>query len=91
MEGEGSFSRSIIDEVHSSEIQRDQMEGGIVLLEVSLMKFILWISNDVRQKVKVVSLELSLMNFILGISREIKWKVNVVLLEVSLMNFILRI
>ena len=27
MEGEGGFCRSIIDEVQSSEIQRDQMGG----------------------------------------------------------------
>ena len=27
MEGEGDVTRSIIDEIHSSDIQRDQMEG----------------------------------------------------------------
>ena len=27
MEGESSVTRSIIDELHSSDIQRDQMEG----------------------------------------------------------------
>ena len=27
MEGESGFSRSIIDELHSSDIKRDQMEG----------------------------------------------------------------
>ena len=27
MEGESGVTRSIIDEVHSSDIQRDQMEG----------------------------------------------------------------
>ena len=27
MEGESGFSRSIIDELHSSDIQRDQMVG----------------------------------------------------------------
>ena len=27
MEGESGFNRSIIDELHSSDIQRDQMEG----------------------------------------------------------------
>ena len=27
MEGESSVSRSIIDELHSSDIKRDQMEG----------------------------------------------------------------
>ena len=28
MEGESGVSRSIIDELHSSDIQGDQMEGG---------------------------------------------------------------
>ena len=28
MEGESRFTRSIIDELDSSDIQRDQMEGG---------------------------------------------------------------
>ena len=37
----------------------------VVLLEVSLMKFIVRISKEIKWKVKVVSLELSLMNFIL--------------------------
>ena len=27
MEGESGVTRSIIDEIHSSDIQRDQMEG----------------------------------------------------------------
>ena len=27
MEGENGFTRSIIDELHSSHIQRDQMQG----------------------------------------------------------------
>ena len=27
MEGDGGFSRSIIDELHSSDIQRDEIEG----------------------------------------------------------------
>ena len=27
MEGESGFTRRIIDELHSSDIQRDQMEG----------------------------------------------------------------
>ena len=29
MEGESGVTRSIIDELHSSDIQRDQMEGEI--------------------------------------------------------------
>ena len=62
-----------------------------MLLEISLMKLILRISNEIKWKVKVVLLEVSLMNFILRISNEIKSKLKVVLLEISLMNFILRI
>ena len=43
MEGESGVLRSIIDELNSSDNQRYQMEGESVLLEVSLMSFILWI------------------------------------------------
>ena len=39
-----------------------------MLLEVSLMKFILWISKDIILKVKVVLLDVSVINFILRIS-----------------------
>ena len=41
MERESGVTRSIIDELHSSNIRGDQMEVKIVLLEVSLMNFIL--------------------------------------------------
>ena len=83
MEGESSVTRSIIDELHSWYIEGDQMEGErMVLLEVSLMNFILRKSNEIEWKVEVVGLEVSLMNFILRISEEIKWKVKVVLNEV---------
>ena len=50
-------------------------------------ELLLWTSNDIKGKVKVVLIEVSLMNFILQISKETKWKLKVVLLEVSLMNF----
>ena len=54
------------------------MDGkSMVLVEVSLMNFILGISKEIKWKVKVVLLEVSLMNFILRISKEIKWKVQV--------------
>ena len=83
MEGEGSVTRSIIDELHSWYIQGVQMEGQrMVLLEVSLMNFILRLSNEIEWMVEVVGLEVLLMNFILRISKEIKWKVKVVLNEV---------
>ena len=70
MEGESGVSQSIVDELHSWNIQGDQMEGeGMVLLEVSLMNFNLRISNEIKWKVKVVLLEKSLMNFILPLSK----------------------
>ena len=44
MEGEIGVSRNIMDELHSWDIQGDQMEGeSKVLLEVSTMNFILGI------------------------------------------------
>ena len=79
MEGENGVTRWIIDELHSLDIQGDQMEGSKkVLLEVSSMNLIaiLWMSKEIKWKVKVVLLEDSLMNFILGISQETKWKVK---------------
>ena len=80
MERENGVTRSITDEFHFSDIQRDQMEcesgvTGSIIDEVHSSEF-------VKFKVKVVLPELSLMNFILGISNEIKWKVTVVFLEV---------
>ena len=45
-----------MDELHSWEIEGDQMEDeSIVLLEVSLMNFILEISKEIKWKVEVVS------------------------------------
>ena len=91
MEGKSGVTRSIIDELHSWDMQGDQMEGESGALEEFLKNFILGIFKEIKRKVKVVVLQVSLMNFILRISKEIKWKVKVVLLEVSVMNFILRI
>ena len=54
MEGETSVTRSIIDELHFSDNEGDQMEVKVVLLEVSLMNFILGISSEIKWKVKVV-------------------------------------
>ena len=94
MEGE----RMVLLEVSSKNLIPDlrmskEIKGKVkvVLLEVSLMKFILGISKEIKWRVKVVLLEVSLMRFFLQISKEIKWKVKVVLLEVPFMNFILRI
>ena len=57
MEGEGGGTRSIIDEIHSWDIQGDQRVVKVVLLEVSLMNFILSISNEIKGKMKVVLLQ----------------------------------
>ena len=81
MESESGVTRSIIDELHSTDMIKWKVK--VVLFEVSLMSFILRILKQIKFKVKVVLLEVSLMNFILRISKEIKWKVKVVLLEVS--------
>ena len=43
MKGESGVTRRIIDELYSSDIQRDQMELKVMLLEISLMNFILGI------------------------------------------------
>ena len=43
MEGEGSVTRSIIDELHSSDMVKWKVK--VVLLEVSLLNFILGISK----------------------------------------------
>ena len=68
---------SIIDELHSWDIQGDQVEAeSMVLLQVSSMNLILGMSNEIKRKVKVVLLEVSLMHSILGISKEIKLKLK---------------
>ena len=80
MEGESSFTRRIIDELHSSEIQgvQEERESGVTRSIIDELHS----SDIVKRKVKVVLLEESLMNFILGICNEIKWKMKVMLLEV---------
>ena len=78
MKWESGVTRSIIDELHSSDMQGDQMKMKVDLLEVSLINFILPICKEIKYDVKVVLLKVSLVNFILGISKEIKWKVKVV-------------
>ena len=65
MEGESGATGSNIDELHSSDIQGHQLKVKLVVLEDSVMKFILRISKEMKWKVKVVLLEIKLMNFIL--------------------------
>ena len=89
MAGESGFTRSIIGELHSSDIQRDKKEGenGVIRSIIDDPQSL----DMMKWKVKLVIPEASMMNFILGISKEIKWKVQLVLLKVSLMNFNYRI
>ena len=88
MESENGVPRSIIDELHSSDIQRGNMEGESGVTPSISHDLPLWISKEIKCKVKVVLHEVSLMNFIFRLSKEIKWKVKVVLLEVSMMILI---
>ena len=77
MKDETGVTSRIMDELHSSDIQGDQMEvESMVLLEVSLMNLILRVSREIKWKVKVVLLEVSFMKFILGISKKTKWKMK---------------
>ena len=52
MEGKSGFTQSVIDEFHSSVMVNQKVKE--VLLEVSLMNFILGISKEIKWKVKVV-------------------------------------
>ena len=54
MGDESGVNRSIIDELHFWDIQADQIEGKVVVLEESLMSFILRILKEIKWKVKVV-------------------------------------
>ena len=65
MEDEAGVTRTFIDEFHFSVMIK--WKGKVVLPEVSLMNFILGISDKIKWKVNVVLHEVSLMNFILGI------------------------
>ena len=65
MEGKSALTRSIIDELHSSDTKEIKSNVKVVLPEVSLMNFILRLSKEIKWKLKVVLLEVSVMNFIL--------------------------
>ena len=67
MESESDVTRSIIDELHSWEIQGDEIEGQSGVTESIIDDLH---SSDIQRderKVKVVLLEVSLMNFVLRI------------------------
>ena len=67
MEGESVVTGSIIDELHSWDIELDQMEceGGVTGSIIDELHS----SDMVKWKLKVVSLEVSLMNFNVGMSK----------------------
>ena len=72
MEGEKGVTRSIIDELHSFDIQGDQMESesGVTRSIIDELH-----SSDIQgdqMEGKIVLHDISLMNFILRISKEIK-------------------
>ena len=81
MEGEGGFTPSIIDELHSLDIGGDQIKGESCVTQSIIDEFHSWDIEGDQMERNVDLFEVSLMNFILCISNEIKWKTKVVLLE----------
>ena len=69
MDGETGVTRSIIDELPSSDIQGDQMERESGVTRTIILNYILRLSNKIKWKRKVVFLEVSMMKFILRISQ----------------------
>ena len=77
MERESGVDRSIIDELHSSDIQADQMDGESCVTRSIIDEVDSWfIEGDQMEGGSMLLLEVSSMKFILGISKEIKWKVK---------------
>ena len=76
MEDKSCVTRSIIDELHFSDIKGDQMEGesGVTRSIIDELHFS-DIQGDQMEGQWVLHQVLS-MNVTLGISREIKWKVE---------------
>ena len=56
MEGECGATQSIIDELHSSDSQRDQIEGESGVTRSIIDELIPGISKEIKWKVKVVLL-----------------------------------
>ena len=71
MEGVSGVTRSINDELNSSDVQAYQIEreSGLTLSIIDELDS----SDMIKWKVKLVLLEVSLMIFILRLSKEIKW------------------
>ena len=70
MEGESGVTRSIIDELHSLDIQGDQIVGENGFTRIIIDE--LHSSDMIKWNVKLVLLEVSLMILILRMSKEIK-------------------
>ena len=60
MEGESGVTRSIIDDLLSWDMQEMEQKMKVVLLEVSLINFILRMSKERKRKVKVELVEVSI-------------------------------
>ena len=91
MEVESVVTRSIIDELYSSGILGDQMEGeSSVTLSVTDEHDSSDVQADQMEGDSSVTPKI-IDELHSGISKEIKWKVKVLLLQISLKNFILGI
>ena len=76
MEGESLVTRSIIDELHSSDKQRDRMEGESSVARSIIDELHFSDTQGDQMEGKSGVLEVSAVKFILGISKGIKWKVK---------------
>ena len=79
MEGESGVTPSIIDDLHSLDIQGDQMEGKSGGTQCIIEEIHSWdIQGHQVEGERMVLLEVSLLNLIpiLGMSKEIKWMVK---------------
>ena len=89
MEGEICVTRSIINELHSWDMQGDQMEDENSVTGSIIDELHSWhIQGD--QKECEGGFTRSIIDELHSLGM-VKWKVKVVLLQVSMMNFILRI
>ena len=89
MEGESGVTPSIIDELHSSDIQGDEMEGESGVTRSIIDELLSW-DIEGNQKEGENGVTRSITDE-LPSTDLVKWKEKVVLLDVSLMNFILGI
>ena len=73
MKGESGVTRSMFDELHTSDMQGDQMEVESGLTRSFIDELHSWdIQGGQMEGESMVLIEVSLMNFILGIFKEIK-------------------